>query len=326
MRLQSLFGREIRAYAGGIVKKLILPLLGAASLLIWSGCASNQSLREKKDRIVALENKQSSQEALLEMANKDIRDIRRNVAEIMILLRGKGLELPPDGRIPEQIAHIESSLDNMQSGLDQASSGVASRGQTPAQPSQGGYPPKRVDALDQTDPVSQALSTFRSEKARLSQILDQLNREIGNLPDPAPTSAIQPAVRNPKPASEKEITDQYWAALREYYRGNFENSIIMFEEFLKAYPNEDLSPNAHYWMAENYFSGANYQKSLREFQNTVALYPGHPKGLDAQLKVGISYYCLNDNANARQELSYLKQRYPGYERMNLVDKYLRLAK
>jgi len=53
-------------------------------------------------------------------------------------------------------------------------------------------------------------------------------------------------------------------------------------------------------------------------------YPNHPKGLDALLKVGLTYYNLNNKKAAYATLSRLKNDYPAYPEMNLVDRYLRL--
>ncbi|HOR29988.1 MAG TPA: tol-pal system protein YbgF, partial [Candidatus Syntrophosphaera thermopropionivorans] len=140
------------------------------------------------------------------------------------------------------------------------------------------------------------------------------------------TSDLQLVIAQERAAAEKrriEARDkQYKTALNEYYKGNYEKSILLFEEFLTSYPDSELVPNAHYWIGENYYSAKNYPKALREFQIVVSNFPGHQKAWDAQLKIGLTYYQMNDFKSAYQELMVIKNQNPAYPQMPIVDKYL----
>jgi tol-pal system protein YbgF len=167
-------------------------------------------------------------------------------------------------------------------------------------------------------------AALRSDLESLRMRVENVNGELSTL-----TSDLQDIIQKERTAAQKKreaaMNGQYQAALAQYYKGNHEQSILLFEDFLKTYSNVSLSANAHYWIGENYYSAGNFTKALREFQNVVSLFPEHDKAPDAQLKIGLSYYNLKDYNAAGQELNLIKTQYTGYAHMNLVDKYLRLS-
>ncbi len=173
-----------------------------------------------------------------------------------------------------------------------------------------------VDELKQTD------AEVMSEMSVLRDRVYTVNSDLTNL-----TSDLQQVIVKERAAAEKRrmetIKKQYNAALNEYYKGRHENSIVMFEDFLKNYPDCELSPNAHYWIGENYYSAANYAKALRQFQAVVDRYPGHAKAWDSQLKIGLTYYQMKDYESCYNELMVIKNYNPQYPHMKIVDKYLK---
>lgn len=174
---------------------------------------------------------------------------------------------------------------------------------------------KELNQIQSTQPASSSeVNDLRARVLAISKDLDAL------------TSDLQMVIAQERAAAEKrriEARDkQYKTALNEYYKGNFEKSILLFEEFLTSYPDSELVPNAHYWIGENYYSAKNYPKALREFQIVVSNFPGHQKAWDAQLKIGLTYYQMNDLKSAYQELMVIKNQNPAYPQMPIVDKYL----
>jgi len=174
---------------------------------------------------------------------------------------------------------------------------------------------KELNQIQSTQPASSSeVNDLRARVLAISKDLDAL------------TSDLQMVIAQERAAAEKrriEARDkQYKTALNEYYKGNFEKSILLFEEFLTSYPDSELVPNAHYWIGENYYSAKNYPKALREFQFVVSNFPEHQKGWDAQLKIGLTYYQMNDFKSAYQELMVIKNQNPAYPQMPIVDKYL----
>ena len=185
-----------------------------------------------------------------------------------------------------------------------------------------------LSAQKEITSLQEELSQLKSSQPASSSELNDLRARviaIGKDLD-ALTSDLQSIIAQERAKAKKQHNSarekQYKTALNEYYKGNYENSIILFEEFLNNYPDSDLVPNAHYWIGENYYSAKNYPKALREFQFVVSNFPEHQKGWDAQLKIGLTYYQMNDFKSAYQELMVIKNQNPAYPQMPIVDKYL----
>lgn len=161
-----------------------------------------------------------------------------------------------------------------------------------------------------------------TEMSELRERVYAVNSDLTSL-----TTDLQSVITKERAAAEKRrleaINKQYKAALAEYNRGRHENSIVLFEEFLKANPDCELSPNAYYWIGENYYSAGNYPKALRQFQEVVDRYQGHDKAWDAQLKIGLTYFQMQDYESTYNELMVIKNYNPGYPQMKIVDKYLK---
>ncbi len=161
-----------------------------------------------------------------------------------------------------------------------------------------------------------------TEMSELRERVYAVNSDLTSL-----TTDLQSVITKERAAAEKRrleaINKQYKAALAEYNRGRHENSIVLFEEFLKANPDCELSPNAYYWIGENYYSAGNYPKALRQFQEVVDRYQDHDKAWDAQLKIGLTYFQMQDYESTYNELMVIKNYNPGYPQMKIVDKYLK---
>ena len=173
-----------------------------------------------------------------------------------------------------------------------------------------------VDELKQND------AEVMTEMSDLRDRVYTVNSDLTSL-----TTDLQAVIVKERAAAEKRrleaLRKQYKAALTEYNKRRHENSIVLFEEFLKANPDCELSPNAYYWIGENYYSAGNFPKALRQFQEVVDRYPGHAKAWDAQLKIGLTYFQMKDYESTYNELMVIKNYNPAYPQMKIVDKYLK---
>ncbi|MBP7205421.1 MAG: tetratricopeptide repeat protein [Candidatus Cloacimonetes bacterium] len=195
---------------------------------------------------------------------------------------------------------------------------------------------EQMELRDEIVRIRKDLTDHQGELADIRQTLDgEVKTDMNALRErvytvdsdlKALTSDLQQVIVKERAAADKRrqaaLNTQYKAALNEHYKGNFEHSIILFEEFLKNNPGSDLSANASYWIGENYYSAGNYAKALREFQSVADRYPEHAKAWDAQLKIGLTYYQLQDLESCRTELMKIKTMYPDYPQMKVVDRYL----
>lgn len=104
---------------------------------------------------------------------------------------------------------------------------------------------------------------------------------------------------------------EYIKAFGLYSANNFAAAITAFEQFLKAHPHSEYTPNAHYWIGECYYTSSDLSKALAAFQKVVDGWPKHPKAADALLKVGYCQAALKQPAKARSAFEQVIRLYPG---------------
>jgi len=174
----------------------------------------------------------------------------------------------------------------------------------------------RSDMQTQGAMTQQDLDALKSRMDRIATDLNSINSDI------SPVLNQERAKR--AKAQELAASAQYKAALAQYNYGNFDESIVMFEDFIAAYPNSDLIPNAWYWIGECYYSGKKWPSALKNFQYVADNFTGH-KANDAKMKMAMTYYYMGRSDDAYDELMGLKNMTPRYEHMDLVNKFLRLV-
>lgn len=169
--------------------------------------------------------------------------------------------------------------------------------------------------------------------AELSHRLDTLQARITGgststtLPPttPGPPSAVQPPPTATTPTSEISATTPpppatpiaginpetiYQNAYNDYVRGNYSLAVLGFKEFLKKFPQSELSPNAQYWLGECYYSLKDYETAAREFDRVATTYPQSNKTPGALLKQSYSLVELQRPAEAKAKLNELLAKYP----------------
>jgi len=124
----------------------------------------------------------------------------------------------------------------------------------------------------------------------------------------------------PDPASERELYDSAFQALRE---GEYAEASRRFQTYLEAFPNGTLAPNAWYWLGESYYVTQNYAVALQAFQNLLQAFPDSSKAPDALLKVGYSQFELGRSAEGESTLREVIARFPGSDAARLAQSRLR---
>jgi tol-pal system protein YbgF len=102
----------------------------------------------------------------------------------------------------------------------------------------------------------------------------------------------------------------YSYAYELYKNGKYYESRKKFNDFLKLYPNDDLSDNALYWISESYYAQREYQKSIDTIEKLIQKYPSGNKVPDATLKLAIDYKELGNTDKAVSILMQLIADYP----------------
>jgi len=112
-------------------------------------------------------------------------------------------------------------------------------------------------------------------------------------------------------SSTKITPNQFYKqAYKQYSKRKFDNAIREFQNFLKVFPEHDLSDNAVYWIGESFVGKGNYALALPEFQRVPLDYPNGNKVPDSLLMIGICFDKLNNKENAKVSWKKLVMLFP----------------
>jgi len=118
--------------------------------------------------------------------------------------------------------------------------------------------------------------------------------------------------------TEGSVEDTYSAAYADFTKGNYALAIAGFQEFLKKYPDSELSDNAQFWVAESYFSQGDYDTAAAEYDLVIQKHPTGDRIPAAYLKKGLCLMETHRTAEGAVLLQHLIQTYPTSEEAALA--------
>jgi len=110
----------------------------------------------------------------------------------------------------------------------------------------------------------------------------------------------------------------YRTAYEDYMRGNYDLAAQGFQEYLKRWPNNEMSDNALYWTGECLDAQDKTDEALQIFNEVLEQYPASDKAAAAQLKKGLLYLKLGDKGQGVLNLQYVVYEYPGTQEADLA--------
>lgn len=191
---------------------------------------------------------------------------------------------------------------------------------------------RRVDRLDRKleetrGGVSSGRAATEANLARLSERLDVVVSQLERNQERMQDFGLQfEAVRRRMSAADSirqaqgiaprdtsgvpDPEDAYQAAYSDYAAGRYKLAGEAFREFLRHYPNTEVSDNAQYWIGESLYAQGDFPAAIIEFRAVVDNYPKGDKVPAALLKIGIANARLNNNGEARKSFDQVIRRYP----------------
>ena len=127
----------------------------------------------------------------------------------------------------------------------------------------------------------------------------------GAVPVPVPTAAATPE-------------ELYRSSYEDYMRGNYDLAAQGFGEYMKRWPDTELTDNALYWIGECHDAQEETQEALEIFTQVLEEYPTSDKAAAAQLKKGLLYLELGDKGQGVLNLQYVVYEHPGTEEADLA--------
>lgn len=169
--------------------------------------------------------------------------------------------------------------------------------------------------------LSTDIENIREELTRLKAKADdnqeQLNRVFQKLgisqrqPSPQETVTIRRTV-------ELDPDELYNTAYLDYTRGDYDVAITGFRQYLKHFPDTELSDNAQYWIGECFYSKKLYPDAIIEFEKVISQYPQGNKVVAAIYKIGLAYESLGENKKAKEYYKRVFDNYPNSTEANLA--------
>jgi len=180
-----------------------------------------------------------------------------------------------------------------------------------------------------TTKMEQLEAKLEDTNRRLSQLSQQIAETQGELARMRPGSAAGPAsgpsgsappltadttiVRPGAGSGQPSPSDLYDTAYGDYTKGRYALAVQGFQDYLKAYPNTDLSDDAQYWIGESRYAQKNFREAVADFDKLLKDWPKSNKAAAALLKKAYALSELNQKAEAVVQLQYVIHEYPTSE-------------
>ncbi len=166
-------------------------------------------------------------------------------------------------------------------------------------------------ATGQAASIQPEIERLKSEVSQLNQELARLKTKEGSM---AMASASRSTSRSHSRASRggSRLPAAYTQALNAYRSGDFDGSILQFQEFSQKSPPSHLKDNILFWIGSNYFKLDMYDDAIAQFQSVIDNYPRGNKVHDSRFMLGVSYFKKGDRGRALDILeAALKTNPPG---------------
>jgi tol-pal system protein YbgF len=163
---------------------------------------------------------------------------------------------------------------------------------------------------DQLSGQIQALNDSLDElKARMAKVSKQLEDVQAGQQSVAATQAAQQAQQQAL-AQAPPPDVLYNNALRDYNAAKNDLSKQEFSDYVRFYPNTDLTGNSYFYLAELAFRQGNYQEAVKNYDQVVQNFPTGNKAASSELKKGFALIELGQKDQGIAQLRHVVQRYP----------------
>ncbi len=111
-------------------------------------------------------------------------------------------------------------------------------------------------------------------------------------------------------AAQGNPKQMYETAYGHLLQQDYGSAQAGFRDFLKAYPQDPLAPNALYWLGESHYVQRNFADAAEAFDLVINAYGSSGKAPDAQLKRGMALAQLGKRQDACTALRGVASKFP----------------
>ncbi len=174
---------------------------------------------------------------------------------------------------------------------------------------------------DNLEEVKARLGKINQQMADTQTVLQSIDAKLsGGTPAPGPGGAANPSVppgfslaNPPAPGAAPSADVLYSNGLRDYTGGKYNLARQEFLDYLKYYPDTDLTSNAQFYIGEIYYAQKQYEDAVAAYDKVLQNYPKSFKQAPARLKRGVALVELGQKAAAIREFREVIRRFPGTE-------------
>lgn len=173
----------------------------------------------------------------------------------------------------------------------------------------------RADILLQLDKINDRLE-------ELYNLLEETQQEVYRVR----RKKIEETSLTPETIKEYDETkaeEIYQIAYQDMIRGEYEQAIFSFENFLQKYPNSELADNAQYWIGECYYALGNTEKAITELEKVINNYPEGNKVSASLYKLGLIYLNKKNISKAKEYFQKVIKEYPNTNEAKLAKEKLK---
>ena len=203
-------------------------------------------------------------------------------------------------QLAEQISILKKSVEEVKGSNQQTQASVGAK----------------IESVNsQFSAVNSSLDLLLDRISKLSQQIAETKAKVEVLDQPQQSSQGAPGPAKPGPPSPEEL---YNSAYGDFLKGSYDLSRQGFEEYLKNYPDTELSDNAQYWIGESYYVQRKFSDAIKAFDKVIQNYPKGDKVAAAELKKA---YSLLESKNTEAGIRVLKlliAKYPGSDSAQLA--------
>ncbi len=161
----------------------------------------------------------------------------------------------------------------------------------------------RIDFYTKSNELSDKIEILNSRLAdtesQLTRIYERIGPQHGAPVDSEDISKISPEARM-----------IYESSYLNYVKGNYNEAISGFENYLKISPDSPLSDNALYWIGESYTAMGKSQRAVDIFNEMIKRYPISNKRPTALYKIAIIHEETGDLKSAKYYYNQIVKDFP----------------
>ena len=146
----------------------------------------------------------------------------------------------------------------------------------------------------------------------LTQKMESVKAKISS------SDSVRVAQGGRRDSTAMDPEEAYQAAYSDLASGRYGLARDAFTEYLRRYPDTEVSDNAQYWIGECSYALGDFQGAIEAFKKVVQNYPKGDKVPAALLKTGIAYSRLKDMDSARKYYALVSQKYPRSDEARLA--------